>query len=67
MLRNRPITSTPASTPNTEPRPPKKLAPPMMTAEIASNSAPMPAFGKPELVRPATSNPPRPAIVSHRI
>ena len=27
-LRSRPMTSTPANTPSTEPRPPKKLAPP---------------------------------------
>jgi hypothetical protein len=47
------MTSTPAKTPSTVPRPPKKLAPPMMTAEIAYSSSPMPALGNPEPVRPA--------------
>ena len=41
------MTSTPANTPSTVPRPPKKLAPPMMTAAMASSSAPMPRLGKP--------------------
>ena len=44
-LRSRPMTSTPANTPSTVPRPPKKLAPPMITAAIASSSAPMPRLG----------------------
>ena len=44
-VAQKPMMSTPAKTPSTVPRPPKKLAPPMMTAAIASSSAPMPAFG----------------------
>ena len=36
---------TPANTPNTVPLPPKKLAPPIMTAAIASSSDCKPAFG----------------------
>src|ERR671915_384114 len=36
-LRKSPIIRTPAKTPSTVPRPPKKLAPPMTTAEIADD------------------------------
>jgi hypothetical protein len=53
-LRSNPINSTPARTPSTDPRPPKKDAPPMMTAAIASSSMPIPALGKPLVVRPAS-------------
>ena len=56
-LRNRPMMTTPESTPSTVPRPPKNEAPPMITAAMASSSMPMPALGKPELVRPASSKP----------
>ena len=55
------MTSTPAKTPSTVPRPPKKLAPPMITAAIASSSAPIPAFGNPAPVRPAMRSPASPA------
>ena len=44
-FRSMPIIITPANTPNTVPLPPKKLAPPMMTAAIASNSDCRPALG----------------------
>ena len=57
-LRMLPRISAPTSAFQTPPRPPKKLAPPMMTAEIASSSVSWPALGKPELVRPATMMPP---------
>ena len=40
----------------------KKLAPPMMTAAIASSSMPRPAFGNPEFVRPAMISPAMPAM-----
>ena len=42
---NNPIIITPAKTPNTVPLPPKKLAPPIIHAAIASNSALSPALG----------------------
>ena len=44
-FRSMPIIITPANTPNTVPLPPKKLAPPIMTAAIASNSDCRPALG----------------------
>ena len=40
-----PIIITPAKTPKTVPLPPKKLAPPIIHAAIASNSDCKPAFG----------------------
>ena len=51
---------TPANTPSTVPLPPKKLAPPIMQAAIASNSDWRPAFGYPESVLPAKINAPIP-------
>ena len=55
-----PIIITPAKTPNTVPLPPKKLAPPIMHAAIASNSDCKPAFGYPESVLPANIKAPIP-------
>ena len=52
---------TPANTPKTVPLPPKKLAPPMITAAIASSSDCNPAFGYAEFVLPAKIRPPMPA------
>ena len=54
-----------AKTPNTVPLPPKKLAPPIMHAAIASNSAFNPALGYPESVLPAKINAPNPANNPH--
>ena len=53
-LRITPMISAPAITLTTRPRPPKKLAPPMITAVIASSSSSWPACGEPASVRPAT-------------
>ena len=47
-VRRRPFTR-----PIRVPTPPKKLAPPMMTAAMASSSAPVPANGNPEFMRAA--------------
>ena len=44
---------TPAKTPRTVPLPPKKLAPPIIQAAIASSSAFNPALGYPESALPA--------------
>ena len=57
---------TPAKTPNTVPLPPKKLAPPIIHAAIASNSDCKPAFGYPESVLPAKINAPMPDKKPHR-
>ncbi len=43
--------------PPIEPRPPTRIAPPMTTAEIESQSKPVPASGSPEPVRVATAIP----------
>ena len=55
-----PMIITPAKTPRTVPLPPKKLAPPIMHAAIASNSDCNPALGYPESVRPAKISAPIP-------
>ena len=55
-----PIIITPANTPSTVPLPPKKLAPPIIQAAIASNSDCNPALGYPESVRPAKISAPIP-------
>ena len=44
-FRSNPMIIAPMNTPPAVPRPPKKLAPPMITAAIASSSAPVPAVG----------------------
>ena len=51
-LRITPIISAPTSALATLPRPPRKLAPPITTAAIASSSARSPKFGEPALSRP---------------
>ena len=66
-LRSIPIIITPAKTPRTVPLPPKKLAPPIITAAIASSSDCNPAFGYAEFVLPAKINPPIPARNPHRV
>ena len=50
----------PTSVPVAVPMPPEKLVPPMMEAVIASNSKPIPAFGKPALTRDMKSTPESP-------
>src|SRR5690606_6118712 len=49
-----PRMSAPTRVPTTVPRPPKKLAPPMMTAAMAESSRRLPAVGKAEFVWPET-------------
>ncbi len=51
-LRMTPIIKAPMSAWLTRPRPPRKLAPPITTAAIASSSARLPNVGDPELSRP---------------
>ena len=51
-LRITPIISAPTRALATVPRPPRKLAPPMITAAIESSSARLPAVGEPALRRP---------------
>ena len=60
-----PIIITPAKTPRTVPLPPKKLAPPIMHAAIASSSAFNPALGYPESALPAKIRAPNPANSPH--
>ena len=55
-----PIIITPANTPRTVPLPPKKLAPPIIHAAIASNSDCKPALGYPESALPAKISAPIP-------
>ena len=59
--------NTPAKTPNTVPRPPKKLAPPIMTAAIASSSDCKPALGYAEPVLPARISAPIPDKKPHKV
>src|SRR5579871_1638709 len=61
-LRRTPIISAPTKVPLTVPTPPKKLAPPMTTAAIESSSAPTPAKGNPEFMRPARMIAPAAAV-----
>jgi hypothetical protein len=56
-----PRMSAPTSVPNTVPRPPVRVAPPMTTAEMASSSALKPDDAVPESVSPAWITPARPA------
>ena len=58
---NNPIIITPQKTPKTVPLPPKKLAPPIIHAAIASSSAFNPSLGYPESVLPPKINAPNPA------
>ena len=66
-LRSSPIINTPAKTPNTVPLPPKKLAPPIITAAMASSSDCKPAFGYPVLVLPTRIMAPMPDKKPHRV
>ena len=65
-FRKIPIIMPPANTPSTVHLPPKKLAPPIMQAAIASNSDWRPAFGYPESVLPAKINAPIPDKNPHK-
>ncbi len=51
-LRNTPTMSAPRSVPQTVPRPPKRLVPPMTTAVMESRLRSAPAFGLAALLRP---------------
>ena len=65
-LRKIPIIITPAKTPRTVPLPPKKLAPPIIHAAIASNSDCKPALGYPESVLTAKIKAPIPDKNPHK-
>ena len=53
--------AAPTRVPTSVPRPPSRLAPPITTAPITSNSAPRPASGAPVWRREASTTPLSPA------
>ena len=65
-LRITPIISAPTRALPTLPRPPRKLAPPMITAAIESSSASEPDVGEPAFSRPEVMIAATPASSPHR-
>ena len=66
-LRMTEMISAPVMALSTLPRPPRKLAPPMITAAIASSSARLPAVGDPALPLPIVSKAATPASMPHAV
>ena len=64
-LRITPIIKAPTRALRTVPRPPRKLAPPMITAAMESSSAKFPEVGEPALRRPDVTIAATPARSPH--